>query len=142
MKRILSATLLTGVLIASTATAQAVDLTGAGATFPYPLYARWFSDYAKATGVRINYQSIGSGGGIQQISAETVDFGATDGPMTDDEMAKAKGGRILHVPTVIGSVAVAYNLPELRTPLKLDGRTLALVFLGKFRNGMIRASPS
>src|SRR5437667_3692163 len=70
-----------------------VDLTGAGATFPYPIYSKWFSDYAKQTGIKINYQSIGSGGGIRQVSEQTVDFGASDGPMSDEEMAKAKGGR-------------------------------------------------
>ncbi len=69
-----------------------VDLTGAGATFPYPIYSKWFSDYAKLTGVKINYQSIGSGGGIRQVSEQTVDFGASDGPMSDEELAKAKGG--------------------------------------------------
>src|SRR5215216_5000333 len=112
-------------------TSGSVDLTGAGATFPYPLYSKWFSDYAKETGVRINYQSIGSGGGIRQLSEETVDFGASDGPMTDTEMEKAKGGRILHVPTVLGAVAVTYNLPGVTEPLKLDGPTLAAIFLGK-----------
>src|SRR5215216_242779 len=86
-----------------------VDLTGAGATFPYPLYSKWFSDYAAATGVRINYQSIGSGGGIRQLSEQTIDFGASDSPMSDAEMAKAKGGPIVHVPTVIGAVVLAYN---------------------------------
>jgi phosphate transport system substrate-binding protein len=114
-----------------TMAAQSVDLTGAGATFPYPIYQKWFSIYAKTTGVKINYQPIGSGGGIKQLSEETVDFGASDGPMTDDEMAKAKGGPILHVPTVIGAVAVAYNLPGFAAPLKLDGPTLAAIFLGK-----------
>src|SRR5437762_14268103 len=77
-----------------------IDLTGAGATFPYPIYSKWFSDYAKQTGIKINYQSIGSGGGIRQVSEQTVDFGASDGPMSDEEMAKAKGRQILHVPTV------------------------------------------
>src|SRR5690242_1515013 len=89
------------------------DLTGAGATFPYPIYSKWFSDYAARTGVKINYQSIGSGGGIRQLSENTVDFGASDAPMTDGEMQKAKGGRIQHYPTVIGAVAIVYNLPGL-----------------------------
>ena len=79
--------------------ASGADLTGAGATFPYPLYSKWFSDYATKTGVKINYQSIGSGGGIRQLSEQTVDFGASDAPMSDAELAKAKGGAILHVPT-------------------------------------------
>lgn len=113
--------------------AGAVDLTGAGATFPYPLYSRWFSDYANETGVRINYQSIGSGGGIRQISEQTVDFGATDGPMTDEEMSRARGGRIMHFPTVAGADVLAYNLPELNGTLRLDGATIADIFLGRIR---------
>src|SRR5512142_1756821 len=103
----------------ATVHAQAsVDLTGAGATFPYPIYSKWFSDYAAKTGVKINYQSIGSGGGIRQLSEQTVDFGASDSPMSDDELAKAKGGPILHFPTVLGAVALIYNLPQLKQPLK------------------------
>ena len=110
-----------------------VALTGAGATFPYPLYSRWFADYANQKGVKINYQSIGSGGGIRQLSEQTVDFGASDSPKSDAEMAKAKGGPILHVPTVIGAVVMIYNLPELKQPLKLDGPTLADIYLGTIR---------
>jgi phosphate transport system substrate-binding protein len=113
------------------APAAAQDLTGAGATFPFPIYSKWFSDYASKTNVRINYQSIGSGGGIRQLSEQTVDFGATDAPMSDAELAKAKGGPILHIPTVLGAVVVTYNVPELTRPLRLDGTTLADVFLGK-----------
>ena len=108
-----------------------VDLNGAGATFPYPIYSKWFSEYASKTGVKINYQSIGSGGGIRQLSEGTVDFGASDAPMTDAEMAKAKGGPILHFPTVLGAVAVTYNVPDVGAPLKLSGDVLADVFLGK-----------
>ena len=108
-----------------------VDLTGAGATFPTPLYSKWFSDYASKTGVRINYQSIGSGGGIRQISEETVDFGATDGPMTDDELKRAKGGPILHIPTVLGADAVTYNLPGVASGLKMTPDVIADIFLGK-----------
>ena len=108
-----------------------VDLTGAGATFPYPLYSKWFADYAARTGVRINYQSIGSGGGIRQLSEETVDFGATDGPMTDEEMKRAKGGPILHIPTVLGADAITYNLPGVASGLKLAPDVLADIFLGK-----------
>ncbi|HUQ82832.1 MAG TPA: phosphate ABC transporter substrate-binding protein PstS [Gemmatimonadaceae bacterium] len=113
--------------------AQSVDLTGAGATFPYPIYSKWFADYAAKTGVKINYQSIGSGGGIRQLSDGTVDFGASDSPMTDGEMQKAKGGRVLHFPTVIGAVAVVYNVPGIAKPLNLDGSTLSDIFLGKLR---------
>jgi len=127
---------------ASTSRGGSVALTGAGATFPYPIYSKWFADYAAKTGVKINYQSIGSGGGIRQLSEQTVDFGASDSPMTDDEMAKAKGGPILHFPTVLGAVALIYNLPELKQPLKLDGPTLADIYLGtikKWNDGRIAA---
>ncbi|HEX2778683.1 MAG TPA: phosphate ABC transporter substrate-binding protein PstS [Gemmatimonadaceae bacterium] len=117
----------------SASTGGPVDLTGAGATFPYPLYSKWFADYASQKGVKINYQSIGSGGGIRQLSEQTVDFGASDSPMKDDELAKAKGGAVLHVPTVIGAVALIYNLPDLKQPLKLDGATLADIYLGTIR---------
>ena len=109
----------------------AVALTGAGATFPYPIYSKWFSDYAAKTGVKINYQSIGSGGGIRQLSEGTVDFGASDSPMSDAEMAKAKGGPVMHIPTVLGAVAVTYNVPEIKQPLKLTGDVLADVYQGK-----------
>jgi phosphate transport system substrate-binding protein len=107
-----------------------VDLTGAGATFPYPLYSKWFADYAASSGVKINYQSIGSGGGIRQLSEGTVDFGASDSPMKDDEIAKAKGP-VMHFPTVLGAVAVTYNLPEVTTALKLSGPVLADIFAGR-----------
>jgi phosphate transport system substrate-binding protein len=110
-----------------------VALTGAGATFPYPIYSKWFSDYATRTGVKINYQSIGSGGGIRQLSEGTVDFGATDSPMTDTEMARAKGGPILHIPTVLGAVVATYNVPGITQPLKLTGEVLADIFLGRIR---------
>ena len=115
----------------STANAQATDLTGAGSSFAYPIYSRWAAMYAEKTGVKVNYQSIGSSGGIRQLSDEIVDFGATDGPMTDDQLAKAKGGPILHFPTVLGGVAVTYNLPGVTQPLKLSGDVLAEIFLGK-----------
>ena len=111
--------------------ASGVDLTGAGATFPQPIYNKWFSDYAAKTGVKINYQSIGSGGGIRQLSDMTVDFGASDSPMKDDEMAKAKGGAIMHIPTVLGAVVITYNVPELTQPLKLTGPVIADIFGGR-----------
>jgi len=91
------------------ASSSGVDLTGAGATFPQPIYNKWFSDYAAKTGVKINYQSIGSGGGIRQMQEQTVDFGASDGPMKDDEITKAKGGPIMHFPTVLGAVVLSYT---------------------------------
>jgi phosphate transport system substrate-binding protein len=108
-----------------------VDLTGAGATFPYPIYSKWFAEYAAKTGVKINYQSIGSGGGIKQLSEQTVDFGASDAPMSDSDLAKAKGGAVLHIPTVVGVVAIAYNVSGVTEPLKLTGDVLADIFLGK-----------
>jgi phosphate transport system substrate-binding protein len=117
-------------VVAAVAPLRAQDLTGAGATFPQPIYSKWFSDYAAKTGVKINYQSIGSGGGIRQLSEQTVDFGATDAPMSDAELAKAKGGPVMHIPTVLGAVVVTYNVPELTKPLRLDGTTLAEIFLG------------
>ncbi len=106
-------------------------LTGAGATFPFPIYDRWFHEYAAKTGIRINYQPIGSGGGIKQLSEQTVDFGASDAPMTDAEMAGAKGGPIMHFPTVVGVVAVAYNLAGLAQPIRLSGATVADIFAGR-----------
>jgi phosphate transport system substrate-binding protein len=124
------ATIAAALIAAAIVPAAAQDLTGAGATFPYPIYSKWFSDYATKTGVKINYQSIGSGGGIRQLSEQTVDFGASDAPMSDAELAKAKGGPILHIPTVLGAVVVTYNVPELQKPLRLDGTTLADIFLG------------
>src|SRR5688500_5582567 len=105
-------------------------LTGAGATFPNPIYTKWFDAYAKQTGVRINYQSIGSGGGIRQFTEGTVDFGATDGPMSDGQIATAKGN-VLHVPTVLGAVVVTYNLPNAGKALRFDGQVLADIFLGR-----------
>ena len=92
-----------------------VTLTGAGATFPNPIYTKWFDAYNKRTGVRINYQSIGSGGGIRQFTEGTVDFGASDGPMSNEQM-QAVGGKVLHVPTVLGAVVLTYNLPGWATP--------------------------
>ena len=109
------------------------QLTGAGATFPNPLYTRWFSDYKAsiATGVEVNYQSIGSGGGVKQITEKTVDFGASDAPMSDAELAKAAG--IQHIPTTLGAVVMTYNLDGVTAPLKLDGATIANIYLGKIK---------
>jgi phosphate transport system substrate-binding protein len=126
--------ILTGVLLVGvTATASAqMMINGAGATFPYPIYSKWFDEYAKVDpSVRFNYQSIGSGGGQKQILAQTVDFGASDGPMSDDNLAKAPG-KILHIPTVAGAVVVTYNLDG-NPMLKLDGETSAAIFLGKIK---------
>jgi phosphate transport system substrate-binding protein len=117
-------------LAAAPACAQ-VSLTGAGATFPNPIYTKWFDAYSKKTGVQINYQSIGSGGGIRQFTEGTVDFGASDGPMNDEQIAAVKGN-VLHVPTVLGAVVLTYNLPAVgTTKLKLDGPAVAGIFQGQ-----------
>ena len=106
------------------------NLTGAGATFPAPLYQAWFQDYNKvALGVKTNYQAVGSGGGIQQYTEKTVDFGATDLAMTEAELAKAPGTQ--HIPMVLGSIVLTYNLGSVTTPLKFDGETVAKIWLGK-----------
>jgi len=106
-------------------------LNGAGATFPYPMYSKWFSEYHKAhPDIEINYQSIGSGGGIRQVQAGTVDFGASDGPMTDEQLAQTKT-KILHVPTVLGADVPAYNIPGVTAELKFTPQALAGIFLGK-----------
>ncbi|PYI61689.1 MAG: phosphate ABC transporter substrate-binding protein PstS [Verrucomicrobia bacterium] len=117
--------------LTATASAQMM-INGAGATFPYPIYSKWFDEYAKVDpSVRFNYQSIGSGGGQKQIMAQTVDFGASDGPMSDENLSKAPG-KILHIPTVAGAVVMTYNL-EGNPALKLDGETIADIFLGKVK---------
>jgi phosphate transport system substrate-binding protein len=118
-------------LIAQVGACRAQSLTGAGATFPNPIYTKWFDAYNKKTSVQINYQSIGSGGGIRQFTEGTVDFGATDGPMSQEQMTAVQG-KVLHIPTVLGAVVLTYNLPGLgATQLKLDGPTIADIFLGK-----------
>jgi phosphate transport system substrate-binding protein len=106
-----------------------VSLTGAGATFPYPIYSRWFSKYSDANSVRVNYQSVGSGAGIQQMIEGTVDFGATDAPLSEENLARIPG--TISIPTVLGSVAITYNLAEVTTPIRLDGATIAGIFLGE-----------
>ncbi|MGH7579390.1 MAG: phosphate ABC transporter substrate-binding protein PstS [Gemmatimonadales bacterium] len=116
---------------AGAASAGGARLTGAGATFPNPIYTKWFDAYAKETGVRINYQSIGSGGGIRQFTEGTVDFGATDGPMTDEQI-EGVDGNVLHIPTVMGSVVLTYNLAGTgNAKLRLDAPTIADIFLGR-----------
>jgi phosphate transport system substrate-binding protein len=109
---------------------EAKSLTGAGSTFAAPLYQKWFDRYNKLTGVQINYQPIGSGGGIQGLQNQTLDFGATDAPMTDEQLAAAKGGPILHVPTALGGVVLTYNIPNYDGTMKLTGDTIAGIFLG------------
>src|SRR5712692_4022788 len=122
---------LTTLLIATAATAQTVQINGAGATFPNPIYSKWFSEYNKLhPNVQINYQPIGSGGGIRQLSAQTVFFGATDGPMTNDQIFAA-GAPILHLPTVLGGVVPVYEIPGVSGEIRFTGRILADIFLGK-----------
>jgi len=121
--------MISGLLAPSVASAQML-INGAGATFPYPIYSKWFDEYAKVDpSVRFNYQSIGSGGGQKQIMAQTVDFGASDGPMSDENLAKSPG-KILHIPTIGGAVVITYNLPG-SPRLKLEGALLAQIFSGK-----------
>lgn len=133
MKIRFSLAVLTLFVVSSILHAQ-VQLNGAGATFPAVIYSKWFDEYKKLTGVQFNYQAIGSGGGIRQITEGTVDFGATDGPMTDAQLKDAKtkqGTDVLHIPTVLGAVVVSYNLEGVGKGLKLDGELLADIFLGK-----------
>src|SRR5881396_2941883 len=107
------------------------QINGAGATFPNPIYSKWFSEYNKLhPTIQINYQSIGSGGGIRQLTNQTVFFGATDGPMTSEQLLAAPG-KILHFPTVLGAVVPVYNIPNLNAELKFSGQVLADIFLGK-----------
>ena len=118
------------VMLVTGVAAQRMQINGAGATFPYPIYSKWFSEYNKLhPNVEINYQSIGSGGGIRQVTNQTVFFGATDGPMTNDQLAAAPG-RILHFPTVLGADVPVYNIPGVKAELKFSGPLLADIFLG------------
>ena len=111
------------------------ELTGAGATFPYPLYSKMFDQYNKLCGVKVNYQSIGSGGGIRQLQQQTVDFGGSDGIMTEKQKQQAKGGAIMHIPTVAGAVVVVYNLPGAgKTQLKFTSDVLADIYLKKIKS--------
>ena len=131
MKRLLMSLFL---WLAVVSVGWAQNLNGAGATFPYPIYSKWFNEYHKAhSGVEINYQSIGSGGGIRQVTAGTVDFGATDGPMTDQQLTEAKF-KIFHLPTVLGAVVPAFNVPGVQAELKFSPSTIAGIFLGKISN--------
>jgi phosphate transport system substrate-binding protein len=121
------------VLVASPVFAQ-TTLNGAGATFPYPIYSKWFNEYhSKHSDIQINYQSIGSGGGIRQLQAGTVDFGASDGPMSDEQLSDTKF-KVLHIPTVLGADVPAYNIPGVTAELKFTPEALAGIFLGKITN--------
>src|SRR5271157_3902753 len=127
------ALLLTGLALTVPVVAE-TQLNGAGATFPYPMYSKWFSEYNKLhPEVQINYQSIGSGGGIRQVLNGTVDFGASDGPMTDEQLKEAKV-KILHIPTVLGADVPAYNVPGVSGEIKFTPEVLAGIFLNKIQN--------
>ena len=111
------------------------EMTGAGATFPYPLYSKMFNEYDKACGVKVNYQSIGSGGGIRQLQEQTVNFGASDGIMDEKQKKEAKGGAVLHIPTVAGAEAIIFNLPGVKSrQVKLTPDVLADIYLKKIAN--------
>jgi phosphate transport system substrate-binding protein len=128
MKKLLA---VAGAALLATGVAAATQIDGAGATFPYPIYSKWFSEYNKLhPDVQINYQSIGSGGGIRQLTNETVFFGASDGPMTDEQL-KAAPGHVMHFPTVLGGVVPVYNIPDFHSELRFSGTTLANIYLGK-----------
>lgn len=130
LKKIVALTAAALLSLASLAGAETL-INGAGATFPYPLYSKWFSEYAKIDkSVKFNYQSIGSGGGVKQITAQTIDFGASDAFLSDKELAAAPG-KLLHIPTVMGAVVVTYNLPGVPKGLKLNSEDVANIFLGK-----------
>src|ERR1017187_1432662 len=119
-----------GLFVLALSAAQAQKLTGAGATFPYPIYSKWFSEYAAAhPGVEINYQSIGSGGGIRQMTAGLVDFGATDAPATDEQLAPSKT-KLIHIPTVMGAVVPIFNVPGVSN-IRFSSDVLADIYLNK-----------
>ena len=131
MKKMLLAVAGASVIVAGATAQQKMQINGAGATFPYPIYSKWFDEYNKLhPNVQINYQSVGSGAGIRQVSNQTVFFGATDGPMTNDHLLAAPG-KILHFPTVLGAVVPVYKIPNVNAALKFNGPVLADIFLGK-----------
>ncbi len=121
-------------VVCAAISAGAQKINGAGASFPYPIYSKWFSEYSQQhPGVQINYQSIGSGGGIRQVTTGTVDFGASDMPMSNDQLSSSKI-KLVHVPTVLGAVVPVYNIPGLTTELKFSPDVLADIYLGKITN--------
>jgi len=131
MKKVWYSALGLAVLAGATVAAQTIQINGAGATFPAPIYTKWFSEYNKLhPHVRINYQPMGSGAGVRQVTARTVFFGASDGPMTPEQLLAAPG-KILHLPTVLGAVVPVYNIPGVSQELKFTGPLLADIFLGK-----------
>jgi len=132
-KRLVSILLVFLLVLSGCGQRQALLINGAGASFPYPIYSRWIAEYGKVEkGVKINYQSIGSGAGIQQITAGVIDFGGSDAPMSDEQL-KLAPGEILHIPTVLGAVAVIYNLPDMKGKLKITPAILADIYLGRIK---------
>src|SRR2546425_1736268 len=131
LSRIIASFLTVSLAALSLSCGRPVSLQGAGATFPNPLYQKWLSEYGKVNpNIRIDYQSIGSGGGIKQTQAQTVEFGASDAPMTDAEM-KGAPGELVHIPTVLGAVVITYNLQGISKPLRFSPDVIADIFLGK-----------
>src|ERR1700730_16838530 len=134
MKR-MAGIFLAALVVASMASAQALLINGAGATFPNPIYSKWFDEYRKKNAnIEINYQSVGSGAGIRQVTEGTVDFGASDGPMNDEQMKAFQdkhGFPVLHFPTVLGADVPTYNIPGVSTALNFTPEALAAIFLGK-----------
>src|SRR6266446_1323939 len=131
MQKLALAAATASTVVVGAAAQQKIQINGAGATYPYPIYSKWFSEYNKLhPDVEINYQSIGSGGGIRQVQAQTVFFGATDGPMTAEQLQQSPG-KILHFPTVLGADVPVYNIPSVTAELKFTGPLLADIFLGK-----------
>jgi phosphate transport system substrate-binding protein len=121
-------------VVCAASSAGAQKINGAGASFPYPIYSKWFSEYSQQhPGVQINYQSIGSGGGIRQVTTGTVDFGASDMPMSNDQLSSSKI-KLVHVPTVLGAVVPVYNIPGVSTELRFSPDVLADIYLGKISN--------
>jgi len=135
MKKILTGLMMLGLAsVFAIAIAAQGQLTGAGATFPFPIYSKWFDTYSKMKSVQINYQSVGSGAGIRQVTSGTVDFGASDGPMTDEQIAayqKDRGTAIYHFPTVIGAIVPTYNIPGVNVALKFTQKAIADIYLDK-----------
>jgi phosphate transport system substrate-binding protein len=116
----------------STSQAETVTINGAGATFPYPLYSKWMDEYKKKNGVEINYASIGSGAGISKFLDKTVDFGASDAPMSDEQLTQAKVA-VVHIPTAMGAVVITYNVPGVTSSLQMTGDVIADIYLGKIK---------
>ncbi len=133
MRPLLGFTLVVFIALAGCGAPVSTALTGAGATFPYPIYSKWFDEYHRGhPNVQINYQSVGSGAGIRQLEAGTVDFGASDVPMTAEQLAKSKN-KVLHFPTVLGAVVPTYNIPNVDAELKFTGKALAGIMLGTIK---------